>query len=141
MIGDECTPKFFLSGQLVLSLGSVREERFYWQKSYPDYLYICAASGLFHVDVPLGIDWIEVAKNRVEAIFHPKSSMVFESISKITLVYREPKTVTLEVKMLFSVPLPKPGAKVEITYFNSIQEKAIWLAFYFCNYYPPKHMI
>ena len=71
VIGDECTPKYFLSGQLVLPLGSVREVKFYWQNSYRDYLDICAAVGLFHVDVPLEIDWIEVAKNRVEAVFHP----------------------------------------------------------------------
>ena len=106
VIGDECTPKYFLSGQLVLPLGSVREQKFYWQKSYRDYLDVCAAVGLFHVDVPLEIDWIEVAKNRVVAVFNPKNTIIFDSISNITLVYHTSRNVNIEIQGFYSVPLP-----------------------------------
>ena len=52
VVGDECSPKYIGSRSLILAPGRKTEVNFFWQRTYYDYLAVCAKHGTFTMADP-----------------------------------------------------------------------------------------
>jgi len=86
IVGDKCMPKYFGSLKLAVQLGEKRQVQFYWQESEEEYHSMCLSIGLFFIQNPEQLDWVNVV-GKVAAIF-PGFSEVYSSLAYLSMSYR-----------------------------------------------------
>jgi hypothetical protein len=79
-------PKYFGSLKLAVQLGEKRQVQFYWQESEEEYHSMCLSIGLFFIQNPEQLDWVNVV-GKVAAIF-PGFSEVYSSLAYLSMSYR-----------------------------------------------------
>jgi len=60
IVGDKCMPKYLGSRKLAVQLGEKRQVQFYWQESEEEYHSTCLSIGLFSIQNPEQLDWVDV---------------------------------------------------------------------------------
>ena len=75
IVGDKCIPKYFGSRKLAVQLGEKRQVQFYWQESEEEYHSTCLSIGLFFIQNPEQLDWVDVVGKK--AALFPGFSTVY----------------------------------------------------------------
>jgi hypothetical protein len=108
IVGDKCVPKYFGARKLAMQLGEKRHVQFYWQESEEEYHSTCLSIGLFFIQNPEQLDWVDVVGK--EAALSPGFSEVYSSLAYLSISYRtENLILNLSPFRLYSIPFA-PGA-------------------------------
>ena len=136
IIGDECMPKYYGARKLAVQLGEKRQVQFYWQESKEEYLSTCLSTGLFFIQNPEQLDWVDFVGK--EATLFPGFSKVYSSVAYLSISYRTQTLIlVLSPFRLYSIPFPPSALLYPIitSKFEDISEA--WLpansTFKFCN--------
>jgi len=94
-----------------VQIGEKRQVQFYWQESQEEYHSACLSIGLFFIQNPEQLDWIQVV-GKVATLF-PGFSKVYSSLTYLSMSY---KTQTLILNLspfrLYPIPIP-PSASTD----------------------------
>jgi hypothetical protein len=105
IVGDKCMPKYLGSRKLAVQLGEKRQVHFYWQESEEEYLSMCLSIGLFFIQNPEQLDWIQVV-GKVATLF-PGFSAVYSSLAYLSMSYQtETFILNLSPFRLYPIPFP-----------------------------------
>jgi len=105
IVGDKCMPKYLGSRKLAVQLGEKRQVQFYWQESEEEYHSTCLSIGLFFIQNPEQLDWVDLVGK--EAVLIPGFSSVYSSLTYLSMSYRtQTHILYLSPVRLYSVPFP-----------------------------------
>ena len=102
-MGNKCRPKYFGSRRLIFAPGRKDELNFFWQKTYYDYLAVCAKKGTFAITDQAQLAWINLKENT--AVLDPHIDRILTSRAVIEINYKSNiRSLPLSVKWFFDVP-------------------------------------
>ena len=78
-------PKYLGSRKLAVQLGEKRQVQFYWQESEEEYHSACLSIGLFFIQNPEQLDWVDVVGKK--AALFPGFSEVYSSFAYLSMSY------------------------------------------------------
>ena len=96
-------PKYLGSRKLAVQLGEKRQVQFYWQESEEEYHSTCLSIGLFFIQNPEQLDWVDVVGKK--AALFPGFSAVYSSFAYLSMSYRT-QTVILVLLPFRLYPIP-----------------------------------
>ena len=105
IIGDKCMPKYLGSRKLAVQLGEKRQVQFYWQESEEEYHSTCLSIGLFFIQNPEQLDWVDVVGKK--AALFPGFSAVYSSLAYLSMSYQT-QTFILNLSPFRLYPIPFP---------------------------------
>jgi len=105
IVGDKCMPKYFGARQLAVQLGEKRQVQFYWQESEEEYHSKCLSIGLFFIQNPEQLDWVDVTGKK--ATLFPGFSEVYSSLTYLSMSYQT-QTFILNLSPFRLYPIPFP---------------------------------
>jgi hypothetical protein len=105
IVGDKCMPKYLGSRKLAVQLGEKRQVQFYWQESEEEYHSTCLSIGLFFIQNPELLDWVDVVGKK--AALFPGFSAVYSSFAYLSMSYRTQTFIlVLSPFRLYLIPFP-----------------------------------
>ena len=136
IIGDKCMPKYLGSRKLAVQLGEKRQVQFYWQESEEEYHSTCLSIGLFSIQNPEQLDWVDVVGKK--ATLFPGFSAVYSSFAYLSMSYKtETFILNLSPFRLYPIPFPPsvPQQPIITSKFADISEALLPASstFKFCN--------
>ena len=105
IVGDKCMPKYLGSRKLAVQLGEKRQVQFYWQESEEEYHFTCLSIGLFFIQNPEQLDWVDVVGKK--AALFPGFSAVYSSFAYLSMSYQT-QTFILNLSPFRLYPIPFP---------------------------------
>ena len=105
IVGDKCKPKFFGARKLNVQLGEKRQVQFYWQESEEEYHSTCLSIGLFFIQNPEQLVWVDVVGKK--ATLFPGFSAVYSPVTYLSMSYRT-QTFILNLSPFRLYPIPFP---------------------------------
>ena len=105
IVGDKCMPKYLGSRKLAVQLGEKRQVHFYWQESEEEYHSTCLSIGLFFIQNPEQLDWVDVVGKK--AALFPGFSAVYSSLAYLSMSYQT-QTFILNLSPFILYPIPFP---------------------------------
>ena len=105
IVGDQCMPKYLGSRKLAVQLGEKRQVQFYWQESEEEYHSTCLSIGLFFIQNPEQLDWVDVVGKK--AALSPGFSAVYSSLAYLSMSYQT-ETLILNLSPFRLYPIPFP---------------------------------
>ena len=116
-------PKYLGSRKLAVQLGEKRQVQFYWQESEEEYHYTCLSIGLFFIQNPEQLDWVDVVGKK--ATLFPGFSAVYSSLAYLSMSYQtETFILNLSPFRLYPIPFPPsaPTYSLIMSKFSDISE-------------------
>ena len=105
IVGDKCMPKYLGSRKLAVQLGEKRQVQFYWQESEEEYHSTCLSIGLFFIQNPEQLVWVDVVGKK--AALFPGFSEVYSSLAYLSMSYQT-QTFILNLSPFRLYPIPFP---------------------------------
>ena len=103
IVGDKCMPKYLGSRKLAVQLGEKRQVQFYWQESEEEYHSACLSIGLFFIQNPEQLVWVDVVDKK--ATLFPGFSAVYSSLAYLSMSYQT-QTFILNLSPFRLYPIP-----------------------------------
>jgi hypothetical protein len=98
-------PKYLGSRKLAVQLGEKRQVQFYWQESEEEYHSTCLSIGLFFIQNPEQLVWVDVVGKK--AALFPGFSAVYSSFAYLSMSYQT-QTFILNLSPFRLYPIPFP---------------------------------
>ena len=116
-------PKYFGARKLAVQLGEKRQVQFYWQESEEEYHSTCLSIGLFFIQNPEQLVWVDVVGKK--AALFPGFSEVYSSFAYLSMSYQtETFILNLSPFRLYPIPFPPSAPQYPpiISKFGDISE-------------------
>jgi hypothetical protein len=98
-------PKYLGSRKLAVQLGEKKQVQFYWQESEEEYHSTCLSIGLFFIQNPEQLVWVDVVGKK--AALFPGFSEVYSSLAYLSMSYQT-QTFNLNLSPFRLYPIPFP---------------------------------
>jgi len=119
-------PKYLGSRKLAVQLGEKRQVQFYWQKSEEEYQSTCLSIGLFFIQNPEQLDWVDVVGKK--AALFPGFSAVYSSLAYLSMSYKTQTFIlNLSPFILYPIPFPPSAPQYPLITSKFADISAAWL--------------